>query len=281
MALKQMALRYAGTCRVCAVELPARTQAVYDSEAKNVLCLQCRDRDPAEPLGFLPPPQPIDHGVAGAGPQAEYERRTAKRQKELGAIPGLRGKLVRALDKEPQSTTAWAKGAEGERRLASTLEAGLTTGAVVLHSRKVPKTRGDIDHLIVASSGIWIADAKNYQGRVEGRDVGGWRTSDVRLYVNGRDQTKLVDNFEWQVAAVRRARSDGLRRGADPSGAAVHPVEEGSVREARHREGSACDVGVETGGAGERTRPTVTRRRSGNRHPAQRQAPVEGLRGSS
>lgn len=219
MALKQMALRYAGTCRVCAVELPARTQAVYDSEAKNVLCLQCRDRDPAEPLGFLPPPQPIDHGVAGAGPQAEYERRTAKRQKELDAIPGLRGKLVRALDKEPQSTTAWAKGAEGERRLASTLEAGLTTGAVVLHSRKVPKTRGDIDHLIVASSGIWIADAKNYQGRVEGRDVGGWRTSDVRLYVNGRDQTKLVDNFEWQVAAVR-AVLDPMGFGEAP----IHPV---------------------------------------------------------
>jgi hypothetical protein len=220
MALKQMALRYAGVCRVCSVELPARTTAVYDTEARNVLCLACRDRDrPADPLGFLPPPQPIDHGVAGAGPQAEYDRRAAKRQAELDAIPGLRGKLVRAFDTEPQSTTAWAQGAEGERRLAAALEAGLTSSAIVLHSRKVPNTRGDIDHLIVAPSGIWIVDAKNYTGKPELRDVGGFRRPEWRLYVNGRNQTKLVENFEWQVTAVRAAL-DPIGFGSTP----IHPT---------------------------------------------------------
>lgn len=204
MALKQMALKYAGVCRSCSVELPARTTAIYDSEAKNVLCLDCRDRDrTADPLGFLPPPQPIDTGVAGAGPQAEYDRRTAKRQAELDAIPGFRGKIVRAFDTEPQSTTAWRQGAEGERRLAAALEAGLAPPSVVLHSRKVPKTRGDIDHLVIASSGVWIVDAKNYTGKPELRDVGSWRSPDFRLYVNGRNQTKHVENFDWQVAAVR------------------------------------------------------------------------------
>lgn len=204
MALKQMALRYAGVCRVCSVELPERTNAVYDTEAKNVLCLTCRDRDrPAEPLGFLPPPQPIDHSVAGAGPQAEYERRVAKRQREIDDIGGWRAKLVRAFDSEPQSTSSWAQGAEGERRLAAALEAGLDRSAVVLHSRKLPNTRGDIDHVVIAASGIWVIDSKNYAGKPELRDVGGWRTPEWRLYVNGRNQTKLVDNFDWQVAAVR------------------------------------------------------------------------------
>jgi len=41
MSLKQMALRHAGTCRVCGVELAARTTAIYDFTAKNVLCLGC------------------------------------------------------------------------------------------------------------------------------------------------------------------------------------------------------------------------------------------------
>lgn len=220
MALKQMALRYSGTCRVCSTELPARTQAVYDTEARNVLCLECRDRDrPADPLGFLPPPQPIDHGVAGAGPQAEYERRAAKHQAELDAIPGLRGKIARAFAEEPHSTRAWAVGAEGERTLAAALDAGLSSSAIVLHSRKVPNTRGDIDHLIVASSGVWIVDAKNYAGKPDLRDVGGFRTPNFRLYVNGRDRTKLLDNFEWQVPAVRAA--------LDPIGfgeVAMHPT---------------------------------------------------------
>jgi len=30
MSLKQMALRHSGVCRVCGVELPAKTMAVYD-----------------------------------------------------------------------------------------------------------------------------------------------------------------------------------------------------------------------------------------------------------
>jgi hypothetical protein len=47
MSLKQMALRHAGTCRVCAVELPAKTTAVYDFTAKNVLCLACAGDDPS------------------------------------------------------------------------------------------------------------------------------------------------------------------------------------------------------------------------------------------
>lgn len=202
------------------MELPAKTTAVYDTDAKNVLCLVCRDRDrPSEPLGLLPPPQPIDHGVAGAGPQAEYERRVAKREREIDDIGGWRAKIVRACDSEPQSTTAWRQGADGERRLAAALEAGLNGSAVVLHSRKVPNTRGDIDHLVVASSGIWVVDSKNYAGRPELRDVGGWRTPEWRLYVNGRNQTKLVANFDWQVAAVR-AVLDPMGFGEAP----VHPT---------------------------------------------------------
>ena len=219
MPMKQMPLRYAGVCRVCSQELPAKTRAVYDSDAKNVICLVCVDGAPSEPAALLPPPQPLEHGVAGAGPQREYDRRVAKRQAEIDAIGGWRAKVVRVFDTEPQSTTAWRQGAEGERRLAAALEGGLSSSAVVLHSRKVPKTRGDIDHLIVAQSGVWIADAKNYSGRVECRDVGSWRTTDLRLFVNNRDKTKLVDNFDWQIAAVRAAL-DPMGFGDIP----VHPV---------------------------------------------------------
>ncbi|MEZ5249941.1 MAG: nuclease-related domain-containing protein [Ilumatobacteraceae bacterium] len=167
--------------------------------------------------------------MAGAGPQAEYERRTAKRQKELDAIPGLRGKLVRALDKEPQSTTAWAKGAEGERRLASTLEAGLTTGAVVLHSRKVPKTRGDIDHLIRRFVGDLDRRCEELPGP-SGGPRRGW-LADVRRPPLRQRSRQTRSSSTTSSGRSRCAVLDpmGFRRGADPSGA-VHPVEEGSVR---------------------------------------------------
>ena len=55
---------------------------------------------------------------------------------------------------------------------------------------------------MIAPSGIWIVDAKNYTGKVERRHVGGLFTGEDRLYVNGRNQTKLVEGLGWQRDAV-------------------------------------------------------------------------------
>ena len=214
MPVKLMSLRYKGICRNCSIHLPAGSKAHFDSDAKNVCCIDCFAS--AGVLMPLPPPAPIVAGVAGAGPQREYERRVARRKAQLDQKWGRFSGIAKALSDEPQSTTAWRKGADGERRLAAHLERELGDAAVMLHSRRVPKTRGDIDHLAIASSGVWVIDAKNYTGKVEVRDVGNWRTIDRRLYVNGRDRTKVVDGLEWQVAAVRDV--------IDPMGFAAAPV---------------------------------------------------------
>ncbi|WP_370460071.1 hypothetical protein [Nostocoides sp. F2B08] len=36
---KRMRLRYAGACRVCGVELPAKAEAIYERTTKTVRCL--------------------------------------------------------------------------------------------------------------------------------------------------------------------------------------------------------------------------------------------------
>ena len=53
-----------------------------------------------------------------------------------------------------------------------------------------------------------IIDAKQYSGKVEKRDVGGFFRSDIRLYVGGRDQSRLVAGLGRQVDAVRHALDD-------------------------------------------------------------------------
>jgi len=153
----------------------------------------------------LPPPPTIDHGVGGNSAAKEFDRRVAKRQKQIEAKwgTGRIGRFAKFMSDEPQSTMAWAKGAEGERKLARCLTDSLSDVAIVLHDRKVPNTRGNIDHLVVASNGIWVIDAKNYAGKVEQRDKGGWFSTNNQLYVDGRNQTKLVAGLEWQVQAVR------------------------------------------------------------------------------
>jgi hypothetical protein len=109
-----------------------------------------------------------------------------------------------AIGPEPQSVTAWQTGSHGEVRVGGVLDAwAATVGAVVLHDRKIPGSRANIDHLVIARSGVWSIDAKEYKGAVAKVDVGGWSRADFRLKVAGRDRTKLLDGLQWQMGRVR------------------------------------------------------------------------------
>jgi hypothetical protein len=125
---------------------------------------------------------------------------------------------MKLLADEPAPVTSSANGAEGERRLARLLDTELVD-AVTLHDRKVPVTRGNLDHLVIAPSGIWLVDAKRYAAEVECRSTGAFGSGEPRLFVNGRNQTRLVHAMGWQVAAVR-AQLDTIGFGDVP----VHPV---------------------------------------------------------
>jgi hypothetical protein len=193
--LKKLRLRYAGTCVACGAALPQGAQALYHAASKTVRCVAC----PGEPA--TTEAAPIDGGTAGASAQREHDRRAAKREAATRQRFGNRlGGIVLTLTDEPQSTRAWAKGARGEKELADAL-AGLPD-VVTLHDRSVPGTRGNIDHLVIAPAGLFVVDAKHYEGRLRIRDRGGLFRTDNRLYVGGRDCSKLAENMGWQVKAV-------------------------------------------------------------------------------
>jgi hypothetical protein len=137
-----------------------------------------------------------------------FEKKHRDREAQIDRKWGRLAGVVKFISDDPQSTKAWAKGSEGERRLANDLTERLGDRAVLLHDRRIPASRANIDHLAIAASGIWIIDAKNYKGKVEQRDVGGWLKTDHRLYVNGRDRTNLIGGFARQVNAVLEAIED-------------------------------------------------------------------------
>ena len=218
MAAKIIRLRYAGTCTGCGATLPAATNAWWDADVRSVTCVNCASgsgsaANPAEPPPAVEvaPPQvvpastPMHVGQAGASAQREYEKRHQRREARIDQRWGRFAGVVKFLSDDPQSTRAWAKGSEGERRLAESLTKRVGDRAVLLHDCKAPKTRGNIDHIAIAASGVWVIDAKTYKGMVERRDKGGWFKTDFRLYVNGRDRTKLAEGLGWQVEAVRSA----------------------------------------------------------------------------
>jgi hypothetical protein len=118
---------------------------------------------------------------------------------------GRLGGLVLAVTDDPQSTNAWATGWSGESALGKQLDRLREEGIAVIHDRRIPGVRANIDHVVIAPSGVFVVDAKNYKGRVRCVDRGGILSRDDRLYVGRRDQTKLVSGLAPQAAAVRTA----------------------------------------------------------------------------
>jgi hypothetical protein len=67
----------------------------------------------------------------------------------------------------------WQWGAVGEYLVATSLHRALGHNAVILNDHKVPGRQANIDHLVVAPSGVWVFDAKKRSGLIEYKNVGG------------------------------------------------------------------------------------------------------------
>lgn len=214
VADRLLKLRYRATCVDCGADLPAGARGWWDSETRSATCTVCHPPQTSGP-SIRPPGGALPDAVqvpptsaAGASAQLMFEQKHRRREAEIDQKWGRLSGPVKFLSDDPQSTKAWAKGSEGERRLAAHLVSTVGDRVVMLHDRRIPGSRANIDHLVVAASGIWIIDAKSYKGKVEQRDIGKWLKTDNRLYVNGRDQTKLVGGLARQVNAVLEAIED-------------------------------------------------------------------------
>jgi len=237
-----MRLRYAGRCRSCAVALANGDLAVYDPTARTVLCLPCAGaagpdspapdgqavRDPASgsrpdvaaALPALPDRSArgsLVDGVAGASARREHRRRQAKREAAVRTAHPRIGGLILALTDEPQSTRAWQRGAVGEERLAQRLNQLTDKGVRLLHDRRIPGTRANIDHLAVTASGVYVIDAKRFTGRPHLRVDGGFlRPRTEMLTIRGgryagsrRRCTPITERISPAPTSARSARTCG------------------------------------------------------------------------
>lgn len=212
MSDKLLKLRYPATCSICRTALRPGAQSWWDSATRSATCTACHSSTPDPPRVPALPHSLAPLAVmsqAGASARLIYEQKREVREARIEQKWGPLSGVVKFLSDDPQSTKAWAKGSEGERKLAAHLLRTVGDRVVMLHDRRIPGSRANIDHLVVAASGIWIVDAKSYKGKVEQRDVGKWLKTDNRLYVNGRDQSKLTGGLFRQINAVLQAL-DGL-----------------------------------------------------------------------
>jgi hypothetical protein len=206
MSSQLIRLRYRTTCSCCGRELPPGSRGVWNREARKATCADCTGTVAATSAQAGETSTAWDRGQAGASAARRYtalhERREREAREKLGRFSGI----YLALTNEPQSTRAWALGARGEQGLGGFLEE-LHDGqeTFVLHDRRIPGSRANVDHLVIASGGVFVIDAKCYEGKIRRVDRGGFFSLDERLYVGRRDCTKLLAGMAKQVAAVRDA----------------------------------------------------------------------------
>jgi hypothetical protein len=234
---KLMKIRRADVCAVCGAALAEGTEAYWDAAAKVVRCVPCGSDQPSASsdavLPTLPrlapappsaaPPLQLEQDIPGGSAKKEYEKRSArelaKKEQRVAEDAEWRrtikeerpvlGRIAAALTPAPQigpesqPTKAWKVGGEGEERVAEVLAP--VPGIEVLHDRRVPGTTANIDHIAVGPAGVFVIDAKKYTGALEVRNVGGLFRLDERLYVNGRDRSKLVEGVLHQIDVVRTA----------------------------------------------------------------------------
>lgn len=165
---------------------------------------------------------------AGGSARAAFERRAARRQSKTrqnaqGTL--LRGAIIvvvgMALTQQggwsaagwgliavgvlstayrlwiaPSHITAWTTGATGEERVGPLLDTLEARGWFILHDRRVPGARENIDHIAIGPAGVVVVETMNYQGDV--------RMRDRELRIGGR-RVDFFGQVERQIAAVERA----------------------------------------------------------------------------
>ena len=150
------------------------------------------------------PSADFDPGTPGASARARYERLRTRDDDRRRQKFGRLAPVVGFLAGQKPSTEMWALGAEGEESIGALLSRTVGGRGVVLHDRRVPHSRANLDHLAIVPSGVWVIDSKHYRGRLEHRKVRGWFMSRDALSVGRRDRSSLLASATRQRGLVAR-----------------------------------------------------------------------------
>jgi len=193
--------------------------------------LEAPEVEASEPLEVE---RPVRTSIAGGSARAEFQRRRTRNREVLrkrrpiilafGATFAVVGLLLAAFGPVPSgplgpsyrmlwllvpiaaisatlgtlflpdTTIAWRTGALGEERTGDLLRPLEAQGFRVMHDRLMPRSRANIDHIVVGPPGVFIVETKNYGGKL--------RVRHGEVWVAGRRKTEIVAQAKREAAAV-------------------------------------------------------------------------------
>lgn len=141
----------------------------------------------------------LEYGTAGASAVREGDRRRVNRETRVRTKHPHLGGLLLALGEPPVHERVWKRGGDGERLVALSLAKRCDDRVVVLHDRRVPRSRANIDHIAIAPSGVWVIDSKMHKGKL---GVSTPLFGKPKLKIAGRECTGLVEAVTRQLELV-------------------------------------------------------------------------------
>jgi hypothetical protein len=172
-------LRYGGTCMTCGANIPKEAEGWHDPTVSRVSCSSC-------------PPLTS---------QQEDQSTKARRANPAGGTSAL------AIGQSRRSSN-WVKGAAGEYLMAKELHSALSGIAIVLNDRAVPSSHANIDHIVIASSGVWIIDSKLRKGLIRVKNAGSLLSGAQKLMVGDRDESVCTEKIYSQVIPIANLLGD-------------------------------------------------------------------------
>lgn len=181
MTWQLKALRYGGTCNACGEHIDVKAVGWHNPELHKVHCVKCGSPETST-------------GTELPGPFKQV------RADPTGGSSALR-------EAQRRRDARWSKGATGEYLMGLSLDHRLVGDARVLTDRQIPGIESNIDHLVIASSGVWIIDSKKWKGKIEYK-TNSLTSFDTRLYVGGKDRTSKVESIYSLVIPVAQVIED-------------------------------------------------------------------------
>lgn len=188
---------------------------MWDQSNRILTCLSHPD---SEHSILSEEPKTQKTGIAGGSAKVmsqkfreRDEMRAKRNQERFESSHPFISKYITPKAKVSHQTKVWSKGAEGEVQVGKILDdLAEKYGFLSIHDRLIPRSKANIDHMAITSSGIFIVDAKNYEGTIEVRGrlekyVGG----NSQLWIGKRNRTNLIDGVNKQILAVEKVLEEG------------------------------------------------------------------------
>lgn len=189
-------------CEVCTKEFEIGTE-IYWSRSRSVIrCIKCGEPHSIQTASSI--------GTPGKSAQVIVKKKLdARRERALAAFPKT-GKLALRIIPPSKTTQNWEKGAKAEKEVGELINIfAKKHGFKVMHDRAVPDSKGNIDHIIISETGIFVVDTKNYDGKIKvKKETGRGGKLIENLYVNDYKKNNLIKKVKIQADLVQNVLTE-------------------------------------------------------------------------